>query len=127
MNISALTSASPLIQAHAYAAFAAIGLGAVQFTLPKGTTRHRVLGRTWAALMLAVAGASLFIHTIRRFGPFSAIHLLSLWTLAVVPAAVLAAGAGRIAQHRRAMTSLYVQRCSSPACSRCGREELCTK
>ena len=65
------------------------------------------MGRTWVALMLAVAGSSLFIHTIRSFGPFSAIHLLSLWTLAVVPAAVLAARAGRIAQHRFATMSLY--------------------
>ncbi len=108
MNISALTEAAPIIQAHAYAAFAAIGLGAAQLASPKGAAAHRAMGRIWVALMLAVAGTSLFIHTIRSFGPFSAIHLLSLWTLAAAPAAAIAARRGRIGWHRRAMTSLYV-------------------
>ena len=107
MNISALTHASPIIQAHAYAAFAAIGLGAAQFALPKGTGAHRVLGYSFVALMIGVAGSSMFIHTIRSFGPFSAIHLLSLFTLATVPLAVHAARQGRIGAHARAMGLLY--------------------
>jgi uncharacterized membrane protein len=108
MNAAALTAASPLIQAHAYAAFAAIGLGAVQIALPKGTLPHRALGFGWAALMIVVAGSSMFIHTIRTFGPFSPIHLLSLFTLFVVPAAVYAAHGGRVATHAQAMRSIYV-------------------
>jgi uncharacterized membrane protein len=107
MDTAALTTASPIIQAHAYAAFAAIGLGAVQFALPKGTSAHRTLGRSFVALMLAVAGSSMFIHTIRTFGPFSAIHLLSIFTLGVVPLAVLAARRGRIGDHARAMRLIY--------------------
>lgn len=108
MDIAALTSASPVIQAHAYAAFAAIGLGAVQLALPKGTGAHRALGGTWAALMLFIAGSSLFIHTIRTFGPFSPIHLLSLFVLAIVPITVLAARRGRIASHAHGMQLTYV-------------------
>jgi uncharacterized membrane protein len=107
MNLAALTSASPVIQTHAYAAFAAIGLGAAQLALPKGDARHRALGFGWAALMLAVAGTSLFIHTIRTFGPFSPIHLLSLLTLAAVPFAVHAARAGQTRAHSRAMSQIY--------------------
>jgi uncharacterized membrane protein len=41
--------------------------------------------------MMLVAGTSLFIHTIRTWGPWSPIHLLSLFTLGVVPLAVLRA------------------------------------
>ena len=107
MNWAALTGAPPVIQAHAYAAFAAIALGGVQLALPKGTARHRVLGFSWAALMLFLAGSSLFIHTIRTLGPFSPIHGLSLFTLVMVPLAVLAARRGDIGAHRRAMLSLY--------------------
>jgi uncharacterized membrane protein len=107
MNTAALTTASPIIQAHAYVAFVAIGLGAAQLVLPKGTGAHRALGRTWAALMLIVAGSSLFIHTIRTFGPFSAIHLLSIFTLVVTPLAVMAARRGRIGAHARGMRLIY--------------------
>ena len=107
MNISALTSASPIIQTHAYAAFAAIALGAVQLALPKGTPAHRALGWSWAALMMAIAGTSLFIHTIRSFGPFSLIHLLSVFTLAVVPLGVFAARRGEIRSHARTMRLIY--------------------
>jgi uncharacterized membrane protein len=107
MNIAALTTASPIIQAHAYAAFAAIAVGAAQLALPKGTPAHRVGGWSWAALMAAVAGSSMFIHTIRTLGPFSPIHFLSLFTLIVVPLAVFAARSGRIASHARAMGLIY--------------------
>ncbi len=57
--------------------------------------------------MLIVAGSSLFIHTIRTFGPFSAIYLLSIYTLAVTPLAVMAARRGRIGAHARGMRLIY--------------------
>jgi uncharacterized membrane protein len=107
LNLAPLTSAAPVIQTHAYAAFAAIGLGAAQFAARKGTVSHRVFGVSWAALMLLVAGSSFFIHTIRTFGPFSPIHLLSLFTLVNVPLAVLAARRGRVAAHQQAMLWTY--------------------
>ncbi len=107
MNLAALTSASPVIQTHAYAALAAIGLGAAQLSARKGTGAHRAMGMTWAGLMLIVAGSSFFIHTIRTWGPFSPIHLLSAFTFAMIPLAVFAASRGRIEAHRRAMLSIY--------------------
>jgi uncharacterized membrane protein len=108
MDIAALTGASPLIQTHAYAAFAALGLGAVQLALPKGTPLHRASGGAWAGLMLLVAGSSLFIHTFRTFGPFSLIHVLSIWTLFAIPRLVLLARRGLIVAHARGMRHLYV-------------------
>ncbi len=85
MTLAPLLAASPVIQFHAAFAFAAIGLGAAQLLATKGTWSHRRLGWAWATLMILVAGTSLFIHTIRTWGPWSPIHLLSLFTLAVVP------------------------------------------
>ena len=107
MTLAPLLAASPIIQVHAYLAFAAIALGAAQFALPKGVTLHRALGWSFALVMMGVAGGSLFIHTIRMWGPWSPIHLLSLFTLAMTPLAVLAARRGRIASHRSAMIWLY--------------------
>ena len=91
MTLAPLLGAPAVIQFHAAFAFAAIGLGVVQFLAPKGTLPHRTIGWAWATLMILVAGTSLFIHTIRTWGPWSPIHLLSLFTLAVVPFAVCAA------------------------------------
>jgi uncharacterized membrane protein len=107
MHLSALTTASPVIQAHAYAAFAAIGLGATQLAAPKGTMPHRFVGWVWTTLMLAVVLTSFFIHTIRTIGPFSPIHFLSLFTLITVPLAVYAARRGCASQHRSAMIWIY--------------------
>ena len=107
MSLSPLLNASPIIQAHAFCALLALAIGGVQLAAPKGAPAHRVLGWIWATAMMAVAGSSLFIHTIRMFGPFSPIHLLSLRTLIAVPFAVTAARAHRIARHRAAMTQLF--------------------
>ena len=65
MTLAPLLDAPPVIQVHAAFAFAAIGLGAVQFLAPKGTLPHRAVGWAWATLMIPVAGTSLFIHAIR--------------------------------------------------------------
>jgi uncharacterized membrane protein len=58
--------------------------------------------------MALIACSSFFINDIRQFGPFSAIHLLSLWTLMWLPIAVGHARRGRIAEHRKVMISLFV-------------------
>jgi uncharacterized membrane protein len=57
--------------------------------------------------MILVAGTSLFIHTIRTWGPWSPIHLLSLFTLGVVPLAVLRARQHNVAAHRSAMIWIF--------------------
>ena len=99
MTLEPLLQAGPVIQAHAYAAFAAIVVGATQLALPKGDPRHRAVGWLWAVLMMLIAGSSLFIHTIRTFGPWSPIHLLSLFTLGITPYAVWQARRGRVPGH----------------------------
>ena len=88
MNHAPLTNAPLAIQLHAYAAIAAFVLGAVQLAGVKGTTRHRALGYTWAGLMLFVAVSSFWILDLRVWGPWSPIHLLSIFTLTMVPIGV---------------------------------------
>jgi uncharacterized membrane protein len=107
VTLAPLLDAPPIIRFHATLAFAAIGLGAVQLLAPKGTLPHRTGGWAWALLMVLVAGSSLFIHTIRMWGPWSPIHLLSLFTLAVVPLAVFQARRHKLAAHRSAMIWIF--------------------
>jgi uncharacterized membrane protein len=107
MTLAPLLDASPIIQVHAAFAFAAIGLGAVQLLAPKGTLPHRTIGWAWSILMILVAGSSLFIHAIRMWGPWSPIHLLSLFTLAVVPIGVLQARRHNVRAHRSTMLWIF--------------------
>src|SRR4030081_983751 len=102
------TGAPLPIQLHAYAALGAFVLGAMQLAGVKGTTRHRALGYTWAALMLVVAITSFWVHEIRLWGPWSPIHLLSIFTLVVLPLAVWAAHRHAVDYHRRAMTGIFL-------------------
>jgi uncharacterized membrane protein len=108
MTLAPLIQASPVIQIHAYAAIAAFVLGSVQMLAPKGTISHRKAGWAWAVLMIVVAVSSLFIHTIRTFGPFSLIHLLSILVLVQVPLAIWYVRTGQISGHRKTMTSMFV-------------------
>src|SRR5438132_7793310 len=103
MTLAPLLAAPAVIQVHAFAALGAFGLGAVQLAAPKGTIPHRLFGWIWVGLMLTVAISSFFIHEIRLWGEWSPIHLLSIFTLAMLPLAVFAARRHAVDRHRRAM------------------------
>lgn len=107
MSLAPLLDAAPAIPLHAFAAMAAFVLGLVQFAAPKGTLPHRTIGWIWVALMAVVAASSFWIHQIRLVGPFSPIHLLSIFTLVVLPLAVRRAHVHRVADHRRMMILLF--------------------
>jgi uncharacterized membrane protein len=107
MSLAPLLDAAPAIPVHAFAAMAAFVLGVVQLAAPKGTLPHRTLGWIWVLLMLSVAISSFWIHQIRRVGPWSPIHLLSIFTLVTVPLAVWRAHQHRVADHRRIMTLVF--------------------
>jgi uncharacterized membrane protein len=107
MTLAPLLSAAPVIQVHAFAAMAAFTFGVVQLAAPKGTLPHRTVGWIWVVLMTTIAGSSFFIHQIRLWGPWSPIHLLSIFTLVSLPLAVLAAHRHRVSAHRRAMLSMF--------------------
>jgi uncharacterized membrane protein len=103
MSLAPLLEAAPAIPLHAFAAMSAFVLGVVQLAAPKGTLPHRALGWIWVGLMAAVAVSSFWIHQIRLLGPWSPIHLLSIFTLAMLPLGVWMAHRHRVADHRRIM------------------------
>src|SRR5262249_18746282 len=89
VSLAPVLNAAPAIQLHAFAALAAFGLGAVQLAAPKGTLPHRTFGWIWVLLMVTVAASSFWIHELHIWGPWSPIHLLAIFTLAMLPLAVL--------------------------------------
>ena len=107
MSLAPLLNASPIIQLHAFAAMTAFVLGVVQLTAPKGTLPHRTIGWIWVLLLATIALSSFWIHEIRMFGPFSLIHLLSIFTLIVLPLAVWAARRHDVARHRKGMIGIF--------------------
>jgi uncharacterized membrane protein len=107
MTFAPLLDAPSAVQIHAFAAIAAFAVGLVQLTAPKGTIPHRLIGWSWVTLMLIVAVSSFFIHTIRLWGPWSPIHLLSILVLATLPLAVIHARRHDVPQHRTAMLMLF--------------------
>ena len=96
------------IPTHAMAAMTAVILGGLQLASAKGTTQHRVMGWSWVLLMMYVSVSSFFISSLRLWGAFSPIHLLSVWTLFSLGMAIYHARKGNIRQHKIWMVLLYV-------------------
>jgi len=107
LSLTPLLDAAPAIPVHALAAMAAFVLGLTQFAAPKGTLPHRTIGWIWVLLMLGVAISSFWIHQIRLWGPWSPIHLLSIFTLITVPLGVWQAHRHRVADHGRIMILIF--------------------
>ena len=107
MSLAPLLNAAPATQLHAFAAMAAFDLGAVQLAAPKGTLPDRTIGWVWVALMVTVAATSFFIHDLRIWERWSPIHLLSIFTLATLPLAVVHARRHRVERHGNAMIAIF--------------------
>lgn len=107
MTLQPLLEASPVIQIHAYAAIAAFVLGAVALFRRKGDRLHKLGGRIWVGLMAVVALSSFFIHTIRLWGPWSPIHLLSILTLVGLVRAIMLIRRRNVRQHAMLMKLIY--------------------
>lgn len=104
--MQAFLNAPLLTQWHAVAALTALLLGSAQLLMPKGGGRHRAIGYAWLGLMAMVALSSFGITG--ASGRYSWIHLISIFTLAMLPLAVLHARRGRIAAHRWSMIGLFL-------------------
>ena len=92
-----------LIQLHLATALLALGLGAANLALAKGTLRHRVFGWAWIAAMLCVTLSSFWIRELDH-GSFSWIHGLTVWTLVSMAIAIRAIRTGRVRLHAGFMT-----------------------
>jgi uncharacterized membrane protein len=107
MSLAPLLNAPSTIPLHAFAAMTAFVLGVVQLAAPKGTLPHRTLGWIWVGLMATVAISSFWIHQARIIGPWSPIHLLSIFTLVILPLGVWRAHRHRVKDHRRIMIFIF--------------------
>ena len=108
MILQPLLEASPAIQIHAYAATLAFLLGGAILFRRKGDRTHRMGGRVWAVLMLAVRLSSFFIHTIRLWGPWSPIHLVSIGTLFALGYGIRLIRRRNVVAHQRTMQATYL-------------------
>ena len=107
MSLAPLLDAAAPIPLHAFAAMAAFALGIVQFAAPKGTLPHRTLGWIWVVLMAVVALSAFWIHEIRLIGPWSPIHLLSVFTPVMLVFGVFYARRHNVRGHRITMISIF--------------------
>ena len=107
MSLKPLLDAAPAIPVHAFAAMAAFALGVVQIAAPKGTLPHRTLGWIWVALMTLVVGSSFWIHELRVVGPWSPIHLLSIFSAVMLVLGVWYARRHNVRGHRITMISIF--------------------
>ncbi len=95
------------VWAHMLAAVTALILTPAILWGQRGTTRHRVLGYLWVLATAFTAAASFAVKQLRP-GHFSLIHLLSVWTLVMLPLVVIYARRGEHARHRQAVRGLIV-------------------
>ena len=101
-----MVQAPPLVvYVHFIAALAAMAIGAVQLARPKGTAGHRVIGWSWAALMMVVVLSSLWIPA---FLAFTWIHLFTLFVMVTLPLALYRAHRGEVAGHAKGMRGIYI-------------------
>ena len=107
MDFSPLMTADLAIQIHATAAMLAFFLGTAVLLRRKGDRLHKAMGRIWIATMVVVALSSFLITEIRLWGPYSFIHLLSIFTLFGVVMGVRAIRRGDVKGHRNTMIVLY--------------------
>ena len=98
------TELSVQIWIHLISIIPAVVLGIVQSILPKGTSTHRAIGRTWVTLMLVASISSFWIQ---RVG-FSWIHGLSVITIVSVIAGLLYARMGNRRAHVRCMAGAFL-------------------
>ena len=104
LKIYSLTTAPWFLLAHLAAALIASLLGAFVLLKPKGTARHKRMGRVWACLMVFVAVSSFWIQA---RGHLSWIHGLSVWILFCMPMALVSIRRGNVRAHRIWMTGSY--------------------
>jgi uncharacterized membrane protein len=106
MTLAPLVDATPMIQIHTVLALMALVLTGAILVLRKGTTYHRFLGRIWVLMIGIVALSSFWINTLHWIGPFSPIHLLSLYVLYALVRGIMDARAGRIIAHKARMKGI---------------------
>lgn len=105
MTFEPLFSAPTAIQIHVAAALLAVVLTLVQLSRNVGGRSHRRRGYAWVCAMAVTSLSSFWIAEIRLIGPFSPIHLLSIYVLYTLYSGVIAARQRKIKAHRAWLNS----------------------
>ncbi len=90
---------------HVASVVPTIPLGAYLLLAPKGTPRHRSLGKLWLVLMLVTATSAIFI---KSGGDFSLIHLFVPMTFHAAWKVMDTARKGQIAAHKKHLVFTYL-------------------
>ena len=109
-HIASLSSLSPAVVVHLFLALGALILGPVALWLRKGSRLHRGAGYAWITLMLGAALSSAFIRDFRLpnvYG-YTAIHILTIVTIAGVGLGIWHISRRNVVRHRQAMQLTYV-------------------
>ena len=100
-----LTLASAI---HLAAVVPAVVIGATQLALIKGPRLHRWMGWTWVIAMVVACVSSFWIMEIRKGAGFSVIHLLSIWVLFALVAAIWTIRRGNVRAHKKFMVGTLI-------------------
>lgn len=107
IDLSPLLTIPLVLKAHILGAVSSFFIGIVLLQGVKGRTVHRVLGYGWVGTMTVTAVSSFFLVGFNG-NSYSPIHLLSGWTVIVLPMALAAARRRDIRNHARGMTGMFV-------------------
>jgi uncharacterized membrane protein len=108
MDFTSITTASLAIQIHLAFAVIAIALIIVIICVKRGSKAHKLIGRVWVTAMTLTAISSFWISEIDHFMGFSAIHLLSVFTLYNCYVGVTSIRRGNQRAHRNAMVGTAI-------------------
>jgi uncharacterized membrane protein len=97
---------SLVLKTHLFAAIGAFAIGCVIMLRPKGRGLHKVLGWSWVVAMAVTAVSSFFLTSLNG-DALSFIHLISGWTIIMLPMAVVAIRRRDVTAHRKRMTGLF--------------------
>lgn len=103
MTAEASAGWTALIILHTLAAAAAGVVGTWLLVGRKGSSSHRLLGRTWLVLMATVGFSSFGIYKTS----FSWIHGLSLLMLVMLVRGLMYARQHKVQQHKKTMMGIY--------------------
>jgi len=95
------------IQIHAISALFALIVGPVALYRKRRDIWHKTIGYAWITSMVSTSVSSFWISSFGIIGPFSPIHLLSIWTLYVVFRAINFARIGKAVAHAAMLRGLY--------------------
>lgn len=95
-----LTLASAI---HLAAVLPALAIGVAQLLMPKGTRSHKAFGWAWVAAMALAAVSSFWIFGLDSGGRYSVIHLLSVFVLLNLAAAIWSIRRGLVSAHKKFM------------------------